>query len=367
MPKPILLCGEAYGANEWRTQTPFVGASGVELLRMLDEAAVISLSAEDHNYIQLYWQSSDPIHIDMIWRMHPEVARTNVFNLHPVGNRIETLCGPKAEGIPGFPAITKSKYLLRRYSNELDRLADFVIDLDPDLIVCLGNTPLWAFTGSTGISKLRGTTRLSTHTAAGFKLLPTYHPAAVLRQWELRPTTVMDLVKAGREAAFPEIRRPEREIWIDPTLEDIREFKVKHLDPADRIAVDIETAGNQITRIGFAPSRRLALVIPFTDSRRVGRSYWPSKEAELEVWNVVREVLGDRRTVKVLQNGLYDIAFLLRSVGIAVYGPLEDTMLLHHALHPESLKSLGFLGSIYSDESAWKQERKKTRTIKRDE
>jgi len=41
-------------------------------------------------------------------------------------------------------------------------------------------------------------------------------------------------------------------------------------------------------------------------------------------------------------------------------------MLLHHALQPESLKGLGFLGSIYTDESNWKLMRKST-TIKRDE
>ena len=38
------------------------------------------------------------------------------------------------------------------------------------------------------------------------------------------PTTVMDLMKAKREAEFPEVRRPKREIWIEPTLEDLDEF-----------------------------------------------------------------------------------------------------------------------------------------------
>jgi len=46
---------------------------------------------------------------------------------------------------------------------------------------------------------------------------------------------------------------------------------------------------------------------------------------------------------------------------------MEDTMLLHHALQPESLKSLGFLGSVYSDEGSWKQLRRGRTTIKRDD
>jgi hypothetical protein len=70
---------------------------------------------------------------------------------------------------------------------------------------------------------------------------------------------------------------------------------------------------------------------------------------------------------KLFQNGLYDIAFLWRAYGIKVMGAEHDTMLLHHALQPESLKGLGFLGSIYSDEGAWKQMREKVTTIKADE
>ncbi len=41
-------------------------------------------------------------------------------------------------------------------------------------------------------------------------------------------------------------------------------------------------------------------------------------------------------------------------------------MLLHHALQPESLKGLGYLGSVYTDHGSWKQERKMNETIGRD-
>jgi hypothetical protein len=51
---------------------------------------------------------------------------------------------------------------------------------------------------------------------------------------------------------------------------------------------------------------------------------------------------------------------------IKVYGATEDTMLLNHALQPEMLKNLGFLGSIYSDERSWKGMAKHGKTIKRD-
>jgi DNA polymerase I-like protein with 3'-5' exonuclease and polymerase domains len=79
----------------------------------------------------------------------------------------------------------------------------------------------------------------------------------------------------------------------------------------------------------------------------------------------VRRVLEDRSIRKLFQNGVYDISFLLRAYGIKTMGAAEDTMLLAHALQPESLKGLGYLGSIYSDEGAWKHMRKKDETIKR--
>jgi DNA polymerase I-like protein with 3'-5' exonuclease and polymerase domains len=176
----------------------------------------------------------------------------------------------------------------------------------------------------------------------------------------------MDLIKAGREAKFPQVRRPHREIWIEPTLLDIRSFINAHVMECSLLSVDIETAGDQVTCIGFSPEPALALVVPFFDARRKGRSYWDSASAERAVWHLIKGVLEDPRIPKLFQNGLYDIAFLFRSVGIKVRGATHDTMLLHHALQPESPKALGFLGSLYTDEGPWKTERK-TKTIKRDE
>lgn len=366
MTKPLLLVGEAFGENEVKLGLGFVGAAGIELLKMLAEAGIITWGANDSEYLRRYYDSANPVHIDMIWQLHPEVLRTNVFNLHPPGNKIEALCGTKAEGIRGYPALVKAKHVRQEFIPELERLADEITDLDPNLVVCLGNTPLWALGGSTGISKLRGTTRLSTHTAIGYKLLPTYHPANILRQWENRPTVIADLMKAKREAEFPEIRRPQREIWIEPTKDDIDAFIHTHVMECAILSVDIETAGDQVTCIGLSPRPDLALVVPFLDARKKGRSYWPDTATEARVWHSIKGVLEDRTIKKVFQNGLYDIAFLWRSLGIKVYGAKEDTMLLHHALQPESLKALGFLGSVYTDEGPWKHERHGTKTIKRD-
>lgn len=367
MSKPIFLVGEAMGVNEAKIRRGFVGTSGAELLRMLNDARVITFTSEDREYLRRFYSSQDPWLIDAIWQLHPEVFRTNVFQQHPHNNDLADFCGAKAEGIPRFPALAKSKYVRKEFQHELDRLGDEILEADPNLIICLGNSALWALGGRTGITKLRGTTLVSTHTVSGYKLLCTYHPAAVTRQWELRPTTVIDLSKAIREKEFPDVRRPKVEIWIEPSLEDIARFIHEHILHCEILAVDIETSGSQITCIGFAPSERLAIVIPIHDSRSKSGSYWPTAADERECWRLIQSVLENRDVRKVFQNGLYDIAFLWRAYGLRTMAARHDTMLLHHALQPESLKGLGFLGSVYTDHGPWKDERKGTATIKRDE
>jgi uracil-DNA glycosylase len=365
--KPVFLLGEAMGENEAKIGAGFVGASGSELLKMLHEARVITLTHEDRSFISRFFSERDPHCLNAVWQMHPEVFRTNVFQQHPPGNDLAFFCGPKKGSIDGYPSLGKPGHVRKEFAYELDRLGDEMLQYDPNLIVCLGNVALWALAGRTGIKKFRGTTLVSTHTVSGYKLLCTYHPAAVTRQWEIRPTTVADLSKINKEKEFPDVRRPNCEIWTEPSFEDIERFIEEHVRGCHILSVDIETSGQQITCIGFAPRRDLALVIPIHDSVSKSGSYWPTAADERRCWELIRSVLEAREIRKVFQNGLYDIAFLWRAYGIRTLGATEDTMLLHHALQPESLKGLGYLGSIYTDHGPWKVERKGTATIKRDE
>lgn len=363
--KPLFILAESYGENEARIGAPLVGASGIELLNMLAESGNIVLTSADHDYMRKFWDRGDPTFLDMVWRLHPEVHRSNVFQQRPPGNKLEWFCGPRASGIPGYPPLIGAKCVRAEFQHELERLGDELVAVDPNLVVCLGNAALWALQGKTGVSKLRGTTATSSYTATGYKCLPTYHPSAVLRQYELRPIVIMDLTKAAREKEFPEVRRPRREIWIEPTLEDLYEFHQRYIRGSSLLSVDIETAGTQITELGFAPGPGVAIVIPFVKAGGHNRNYWASESTEREAWRFIRSILEAPTPRKLFQNGLYDIAFLYRAYGIRVMGAEHDTMLLHHALQPEALKGLGFLGSCYANEGAWKQEHR-ARTAKRD-
>lgn len=347
----IAIVGEAWGADEARIRMPFVGAAGQELNRMLEEAEID----------------------------RKDCFVTNVFNLQPKGhlrdNDILNLCVPKAQSSVPLPALAKGAHLDDKYWPEVLRLYQELRELRPNLVIALGNTAVWALTGVSGIRKIRGTVMPATKGdgCLGLKVLPTYHPAAVLRDWSLRSVVVADLMKAKRQVAFPEIRRPKRELWIEPSINHIKLFYEHHvLRGCDRLASDIETAGaDQITCVGFAPTPERAIIIPFVDNRKPDGSYWPTPELEREAWGWVARYMmhPELAEIRVLgQNFLYDINWLWHKVGVIPHNFTDDTMLKMHAYNPELEKGLGFLGSVFTDEPAWKTMRGKGLfTIKRGE
>jgi len=245
----IALVGEAPGENEEILEQPFVGAAGQELTNMLAEAGI------DRS----------------------ECFITNVFSRRPPDNKLDAWCASRKEvgkDYP-YPALSPGKYIIPEYL-ELDRLEEELLGLpDLNLVVALGSTASWALLRDPRITKARGV--ISPGVLTNHKVLPTYHPAAVLRQWNYRVVVIADFMKAARERQFREIRRPQRHIWTEPNLHAIEEFFNAYIANAKLIAWDIETSRGQIDCIGFSPDPHHALVIPFTT--RTG-SYWETPHDE---------------------------------------------------------------------------------------
>jgi hypothetical protein len=177
---------------------------------------------------------------------------------------------------------------------------------------------------------------------------------------------IVDLLKAARQSQFPEIRRPQRTIRIAESVGEIGAY-ARSLDPNGPIACDVETRKGQITCIGFSQSREFALVVPFIKGHKA--HYWETPEIEAEALAAVAAILR-HPAPKLFQNGLYDLQYIWRVWHLHVTNPLHDTMLRHHAQYPELQKGLGFLGSVYTDEPAWKLMRAKAKTdteFKRDD
>lgn len=380
----ILIVGEAWGADEEKMKLPFVGVSGQELWRMLGEAFP-HVRPDLHSHAA---ELCDPrwglawVPRRNEWLEEAHIGFTNVLNMRPPNNKLEALCATKTELGKDYPysALTKGKYLRREYLHHLERFKQQAQALKPNLIIAMGNAACWGTLGTTGITAIRGTTTLSPE---GFKVLPTFHPASLLYegQWSNRPIVVCDLMKAAREGDFPEIRRPPRTINIYPTLRDVERFVEETTAQHPwRMGVDVETSGGMIDTIGFARNEREAFVIPFGPHRykrgthyvimkpkRNGvevTSYWEYEE-ECRVWRLIKRLLEDGINL-VFQNGVYDLQYLLR-MSIRPSVCCDDTMLAWHSLFPELRKSLGFIGSVLTDEAAWKElSRHKADTARRD-
>jgi uracil-DNA glycosylase len=328
IPTPIAFIGEAPSWDEELKGKPFTGPSG-RLFNSLLRSAGID---------------------------REECLVTNVFSEklpdNDVGNWCSNLRDARAGGFSDLAPIGASGFLQPAYRHHLDRLKGELEQCQPKVVVPLGGTALWSLTGSSNIGSVRGTVTAATALLPGAKLLPTWHPTFVMKQFKFYPVVVGDLQKALQESKRDGIFLPTRELILAPTLDQVRDAVPRLLD-TDLLSVDIETAWGQITCIGFSPSPEYGICIPFVDRRNLSRSYWPTAEDEVRAWSYSRYILASD-VPKLGQNfGGYDFFWLLEKYRLAVRNVKEDTRLIHHALFAELPKSLEFMQG-YGTQGAWK-------------
>jgi uracil-DNA glycosylase family 4 len=182
----------------------------------------------------------------------------------------------------------------------------------------------------------------------GRKVIPTFHPKQAMRgMYTYRYLIAADLRKVKEESEFPGIRRPARTlVYSYASVQEAIDWLDFHIDKA-QVGFDIEVINYEVSCISFASTPDIACVIPIA-----GR--WNLDE-ELQVWRGIQRVLGNPSSTKIVQNGMFDIPFLLTRNGIVIRGPIHDTMVGHSILYPELPKSLGFLGGIYcGSQEYWK-------------
>lgn len=329
-PCKVAFVAEAPAEDEEYQRKPLVGASGRVYNALLKTAGIVRA---DH-------------------------FTGNVFDVRLPGDEVANWCARVDEMRTwkgySLPPIGDKGYLRPEFLHHLDRLGKEIKTVRPNVIVPMGGTALWALTGISTITKARGAVSRATYVAPGVKILPTFHPAHIMRYWKMYPVMVGDFVKAIAEAEFPEVRRPTVEIWVEPTLADLDCFYTKYLEPAPLWGSDIETGWGQITCISFAPDGKRAIVVPFVDTGKPSRSYWRNSKAEVLAWEWVKARLEDPNHQKVFQNGPYDTFWNLALMGIRTMNYRHDTRLLHHVLYPELPKDLGFMGASYTDHGPWK-------------
>ncbi len=340
----VMVVGEAPGEEEERRGVPFCGASGYELNRMLQEAGI----------------------------NRSECFVTNVIRERPFKNDLSH-----------FIAMDKNGKLIRSQNSKLidhsrfrkcrdlwvtqevfDGLALLQQELalvKPNVVVAVGNAAMWALTGKWGVSKWRGSMLQADANLGAYKVIPTYHPAAVLRQWTWRAAVVHDLRRAARFRNGEGYPVPRYNFILRPSYAEAIQTLDRLIRRADngerlRLAHDIETRAGHIACYGIAWSRTDAICIPIMCVERA-EGYW-DLQSETEIVLRIRRLLTHPQVEVIGQNHSYDSQYTDR---FAFFVPnlKLDTMIGQHALFADLPKALYFLASIYCDYYVyWKDEGK---------
>lgn len=334
-PARIMIVGEAPGEAEVREGIPFVGSSGQELSRMLNEVGI----SRNQCFI------------------------TNVVRVRPPGNDITKFIPVKKTEVTPQHGLVRDKMCLPPVWEGLELLKREIELVRPHIIIAFGNVSLWALTGKWGIMSWRSSLlQCDLDLALDYKpkVLATYHPAAILRQWSWRPIALHDLRKAKAQAETRDLVRVDYNFIIRPNFETACRYLETLLTVVQArptpLSIDIETRAGHIACIGIAWSKREAICIPLMCVERPA-GYWAEDE-ETHLMFLMYQILSHEHAVGIGQNFLYDAQYFWRWLH---YLPrlARDTMLAQHVCFSNMQKGLDFLSSMYCEDHVyWKDDGK---------
>lgn len=323
-PAKIMIVGEAPGLQEIQQGQPFVGASGQELSLMLTAAGI----------------------------MRSSCFITNVCRVRPKGNNIELFFAKSKKAITNEHVEYNGKHVLPPIIEGIELLKKEISLCDPNIIIALGNVAMWALTGQWGITKWRGSQLTTNIDGIERKVIPTYHPAAILRMWSWRQIMIRDLekVKAEQYSLLYE-NRPNYYFITRPDFIEAKAKLHSILSSIEQkptwLSVDIETRFYHISCIGFAWDETAAICIPIMKSGSgEERHYWTLDE-EVELITIIRAILTNPNCKVIGQNFIFDAQYIYRYWGF-IPNLQFDTMTAQHSLFSNMPKALHFLASMYA-------------------
>ena len=336
----IALVAEAPGEKEVVHNRPLVGPSGMELNEALKAIGASRQMFNIHNAICCRPPENDLDKVMLKWqRSNKEREKKGE---EPLPSPIEC-CRPRLInelwGSFGVVALGKTAYqaVTRKAKSILEiRGGPQVGWLNPVGDFVDGEMPDDALNGSQKIN-----------------VLPTLHPSFVLRTRRWTKAFRSDLSRAHRWFTTGTLGWVDPEITINPTPEQFRKF----LERTDiDYAVDVETSFDDPTEadlrtVGIGHEHAAMVVV--LKSIETGLPVYPSRE-DAEIREVLRDFFEDRDKVKVAHNGGYFDRMVIKNHFKVDPKPMMDTILLHRSVESELPHKLAYVGSIYTDVTAWK-------------
>jgi uracil-DNA glycosylase family 4 len=313
----ITIVGEAPSVEEVRQGRPFVGRAGEKLDLLL---------------------------------LHSNISRGSCY----ITNVFKYMIQKKGEDIYKGEVKLFSNRTGTFTSDGMESVRELIEELkeiDSNVICLLGSVALSAVTGLKGIMKWRGSILWSDK--IGKKVIPTIHPAALLRSYLQSYWVIWDLKRVKEESLTKELSLPERKYIIGPTFEEckavLESYKKEKL-----LGFDIEVMNDEVSCLSFAKSPTEAICVPFIK----GGSLYFNVEEEVIIWHLIGDILRDKNIRKVGQFFHFDISFIFNKYGIVIRN-YDDTHILHKLIFPDYPAGLDFITSTRTREPYYKDEGKK--------
>lgn len=314
----IMCVAESPGETEVRERRPLVGMSGQQLNYYLERAG----SPREETFV------------------------ANLSQFRPNRNNFKLLISSIGkDSVEVGPVLAEC----------IDLLIEDILRVDPEIIIALGNWPMFFLTGKfspkqgssggpgTGIGNHRGSIWPCT-LVPGYKVYCSHHPAFLLRAHKWKVIFADDLKRAVTdiETYGREIVRPQYESYIDPPGDILNHLSTEFAN-AEWLSIDIETFPDRtMSCFGVSDGDQRALCMTFNRS---------------ETWEVA-EMLLACPAKKIMQFGTYDVNFLHRFYSWKTENLYWDTLIASATLLPEFPRKLDFLTSIYTRFPYYKEERK---------
>lgn len=343
------VVGEAPGKEEVEQGRPFVGSSGRELTTSLHSVGVARDAAAFVNALSCRPPNND---LDTLLHRCQQENKRLALEAKPGWLTPIEACRPRlyADLARFDKIITVGKQALRGLTGQMSSIMD------------LRGAPL---TGVLAGDALTGTHWLARDTldpAPGdvalqngrfVRVLPTIHPAFVLRQRRWTKVFRADLGRAVRWFSGKLGWQEPRANYL-PTPSEVRDFLYSG---APFYTYDVETDAKEplvagLRCIGIS-TLTAGIVIPFLSIDGSTRFY--SEEDLEQIKNILRVWFVDPRILKTGWNaGYYDRIVMKQHLGI-VPAPLVDGMIIHRSVDSELPHGLAFAGSLFTDVArAWK-------------
>ena len=329
-----LILGEAPAKHEVEKGAPFVGEAGKELNESLKEVGINRAFWTLDNTIGCranvgHDGRDDYDAIDYRLRKDKKGGKSPDHEKHPAEH-----CRPRLEKT------------LHQHTN----------------IITLGTKAARAvLPGNPSVMSIRGGPVEPMLNGRRVKVLPTVHPSFVRRARRWRRVFQADLRRAQRFFAG-NLQWKDPVIYYEPSPEVLQWF----FDQPSRFwSYDVETDAREplwakLRCIGVSrdatPAEKAkgfqdaAIVVPF---RYINGEEYPDTTYLNEYFRIFREVFTDGRMWVAHNGGWYDRLVVETRLGVTP-APLLDTILLARLTASELPKSLGVVGSIYTDVSSWK-------------